>query len=130
MKTSWIFYFNLLKFKAQYRITIKMAANHLMSYIIVLMNFLSLNQITGQIVNSPIYQTVIISFDGFRASNLDQFINENPNSNFSQFAKSGVKAEFMKPSFPSATFPNHYTLVTGKYSNFEIKVTKTIKFIY
>jgi predicted AlkP superfamily pyrophosphatase or phosphodiesterase len=25
----------------------------------------------------------------------------------------GVSANYMKPSFPSVTFPNHYTMVTG-----------------
>lgn len=64
-------------------------------------------------LNKTPYPTLIISLDGFRASNLDDFIKENSNSYFSEFVKSGIKAEFMKPSFPSATFPNHYTLVTG-----------------
>jgi ectonucleotide pyrophosphatase/phosphodiesterase family protein 5 len=27
----------------------------------------------------------------------------------------GVRAEFMRPSFPSLTFPNHFTLVTGLF---------------
>lgn len=27
----------------------------------------------------------------------------------------GIKAEFMQPSFPTLTFPNHYTMCTGLY---------------
>ena len=30
-------------------------------------------------------------------------------------AQRGVRAEWMTPSFPSKTFPNHYTIVTGLY---------------
>jgi predicted AlkP superfamily pyrophosphatase or phosphodiesterase len=29
--------------------------------------------------------------------------------------ENGVQTEFMKASFPTLTFPNHYTLVTGLY---------------
>lgn len=58
---------------------------------------------------------LMISLDGFRADILDKFLNENPNSNFKKFANSGVKAKYMQPSFPTLTFPNHYTLVTGLY---------------
>jgi len=35
--------------------------------------------------------------------------------NFKAFIKSGSQAEAMLPSFPSKTFPNHYTIVTGLY---------------
>lgn len=48
---------------------------------------------------------LLISFDGMRADKFDEFIRNNSNSNFAQFIKSGVRAEFMKPSFPTATFP-------------------------
>lgn len=33
--------------------------------------------------------------------------------NLSRLASSGVRAVGMRPSYPSLTFPNHYTLVTG-----------------
>ncbi|PTB90947.1 alkaline phosphatase family protein, partial [Marivirga lumbricoides] len=35
--------------------------------------------------------------------------------NFDTFIKNGAAAESLIPSFPSKTFPNHYTLVTGLY---------------
>ena len=54
---------------------------------------------------------ILISADGFRAN-----FTEQHNAVFLQaIAKKGVRADFMYPSFPSLTFPNHYTLVTGLY---------------
>lgn len=52
--------------------------------------------------------TVIISLDGFRWDYPEAF--DTPFLN--QMAQDGVKA-VMTPSFPSKTFPNHYTLATG-----------------
>ncbi len=52
--------------------------------------------------------TLLISLDGFRADKLDQFLANNPDSTFQkEFVDVGVKADFMNPSFPSLTFPNH-----------------------
>ena len=52
--------------------------------------------------------TVIILLDGLRWDYLDTY--DVPFMN--QLARDGVKA-VMQPSFPSKTFPNHYTLATG-----------------
>lgn len=52
--------------------------------------------------------TVVVSLDGFRWDYLDAY--DTPFLN--QMGKQGVKAVMM-PSFPSKTFPNHYTLATG-----------------
>ena len=52
--------------------------------------------------------TVIVSLDGLRWDYLDTY--DVPFLN--QLAREGVKA-VMQPSFPSKTFPNHYTLATG-----------------
>ena len=52
--------------------------------------------------------TVIVSLDGLRWDYLDTY--DVPFMN--QLAREGVKA-VMQPSFPSKTFPNHYTLATG-----------------
>lgn len=52
--------------------------------------------------------TVLISIDGFRADYLDRGITPS----LSKLAQQGVRGA-MRPSFPSKTFPNHYTLVTG-----------------
>jgi predicted AlkP superfamily pyrophosphatase or phosphodiesterase len=52
--------------------------------------------------------TILISIDGFRPDYLDRGITPN----LSALAAAGVSGP-MIPSFPSKTFPNHYTLVTG-----------------
>lgn len=54
--------------------------------------------------------TVIISLDGFRWDYAEGFNTPF----FDRLADTGVKATMM-PSFPSKTFPNHYTLATGLY---------------
>ena len=52
--------------------------------------------------------TVVVSLDGLRWDYTEAF--DTPF--FDQMAQQGVKA-VMTPSFPSKTFPNHYTLATG-----------------
>ena len=54
---------------------------------------------------------VLVSFDGFRYD----YVNRYHTPNFHKFIKEGAHAEGLIPSFPSKTFPNHYTLVTGLY---------------
>ncbi len=54
---------------------------------------------------------ILISLDGFRADYLEKF---NP-PELNRFAKEGVRAKWMIPSFPSKTFPNHYAMATGLY---------------
>lgn len=55
--------------------------------------------------------TILISLDGFRADFLQRGITPRLNA----FVAEGVSPVYMSPSFPSVTFPNHYTLVTGLY---------------
>ncbi|RCI12075.1 hypothetical protein L249_0730 [Ophiocordyceps polyrhachis-furcata BCC 54312] len=55
--------------------------------------------------------TIILSLDGFRADFLHRGITPRLNA----FIKEGVSPAYMRPSFPSVTFPNHYTLATGLY---------------
>lgn len=52
--------------------------------------------------------TILISIDGLRPDYLDRGVSPNINA----LAASGVKA-LMRPSFPSLTFPNHHSVVTG-----------------
>lgn len=52
---------------------------------------------------------ILISIDGFRADYLERGVSPT----LGGLAAEGVRAEAMRPSFPSLTFPNHYTLVTG-----------------
>ena len=51
---------------------------------------------------------ILISIDGFRPDYLSRGITPT----LSQLAQDGAWGP-MKPSFPTVTFPNHYTLVTG-----------------
>jgi len=52
---------------------------------------------------------VLVSIDGFRWDYLDRFAPPA----LSRLADEGVRAEGLIPQFPSKTFPNHYTIVTG-----------------
>jgi hypothetical protein len=56
---------------------------------------------------------LVISMDGFRASYM-QSRSQNL-TNIKSFFREGVKSKGLRPSFPSLTFPNHYTLATGLY---------------
>lgn len=54
---------------------------------------------------------LLVSIDGFRADYFDRGLTPT----LATLAKGGVHAVAMQPAFPSLTFPNHYTLVTGLY---------------
>ena len=53
--------------------------------------------------------TIMVSLDGFRPDYLTRGITPNLNA----IAAEGVRFQSVQPSFPSITFPNHYTLITG-----------------
>ncbi|TKA31696.1 hypothetical protein B0A50_01774 [Salinomyces thailandicus] len=53
--------------------------------------------------------TILISLDGFRAD----FLHRSISPTLASFIQAGVSPKYMLPSFPSLTFPNHFTLVTG-----------------
>jgi len=54
---------------------------------------------------------VILSLDGFRWD-YPQMANT---PTLDSLKKAGVIAESLKPSYPTKTFPNHYTMATGLY---------------
>lgn len=54
---------------------------------------------------------LMVSFDGFRYDYVEHYHLRN----FRKLIRQGTAAEYMIPSYPSKTFPNHYTLVTGLY---------------
>lgn len=54
---------------------------------------------------------VLVSFDGFRWDYTDLY--DTPG--FDALEQEGVKAERLISSFPTKTFPNHYTIATGLY---------------
>ena len=55
--------------------------------------------------------TLLISLDGFRAD----FLRRGLTPRLNAFVREGVSPLYMLPSFPSVTFPNHYTIATGLY---------------
>lgn len=59
--------------------------------------------------NTP--YVVMLSMDGFRWDYTDKVTTPN----FDKIARLGVKARALKPSFPTKTFPNHYSIATGLY---------------
>jgi len=54
---------------------------------------------------------VVLSLDGFRWDYPDHMNTQVLDS----LKRVGVKAESLQPSFPTKTFPNHYTIATGLY---------------
>lgn len=54
---------------------------------------------------------LLVSIDGFRWDYLDRGLTPN----LSRLAGEGVRAEALVPVFPTKTYPNHYTIVTGRY---------------
>ena len=54
---------------------------------------------------------ILISADGYRAD----FTELYDAKNLKALSKNGVRAKYMIPSYPSVTFPNHYSIVTGLY---------------
>jgi predicted AlkP superfamily pyrophosphatase or phosphodiesterase len=71
----------------------------------------------------PDHATVLISFDGFRADYL-----ERPGAvALRALAARGARAERLIPAFPSKTFPNHYTIVTGLHPEHHGIVANTMR---
>ena len=58
---------------------------------------------------APRTPLLLISIDGLRPTD----ITPDAMPNLTRLAQTGVRAAGMRPSYPSLTFPNHYTLVTG-----------------
>jgi predicted AlkP superfamily pyrophosphatase or phosphodiesterase len=68
-------------------------------------------------------RVLLISIDGFRWDYRDRF--ETPV--LDALAAAGVSAGRMQPGFPTKTFPNHFTLVTGLVPDHHGIVSNTIR---
>lgn len=77
---------------------------HILFYLIVF--FISTQSFKAQEKDQYV---ILISLDGYRWDYTEKFRPEN----ISKFVAEGSSAQSMKPSFPSKTFPNHYTIATG-----------------
>ncbi|KAJ1653741.1 hypothetical protein IWQ61_006196 [Dispira simplex] len=53
---------------------------------------------------------IMLSFDGFRYDYMERGLTQNLAN---VVEKGGVRTAYMTPSFPSVTFSNHYSVVTG-----------------
>ncbi len=83
------------------------AMNHIKSLFALLIFFALIHP---QVFSQEKEQYVIlISLDGFRYDYVERFKPEN----LTRFIQNGTAAEALIPSFPSKTFPNHYTIATG-----------------
>uniref|UniRef100_A0A8C2IZI4 Ectonucleotide pyrophosphatase/phosphodiesterase 1 n=1 Tax=Cyprinus carpio TaxID=7962 RepID=A0A8C2IZI4_CYPCA len=56
---------------------------------------------------------LLVSLDGFRAGYMEAYSSLLPVIN--KLRKCGTSTPFMRPAYPTKTFPNHYTIVTGLY---------------
>lgn len=52
---------------------------------------------------------LLVSLDGFRSD----YAQRTDTPNLDRIAAGGVRAKSLKPAFPTKTFPNHYSQVTG-----------------
>jgi len=73
--------------------------------------------------NLQISPVILISIDGFRADYLARGLSPH----LAALAENGVRARSMRPAFPSITFPNHFTLVTGLYPDHHGVSTTVLK---
>lgn len=58
---------------------------------------------------APFHSLLLVSLDGVHPD----YLGRGDTPHIDRLAREGVRAEWMNPSYPSLTFPNHYTLVTG-----------------
>jgi predicted AlkP superfamily pyrophosphatase or phosphodiesterase len=68
------------------------------------------------------HTVIVISIDGFRADYIDRGFSPHLMS----LKASGAYARAMRPSYPSVTEPNHYTLMTGLYPDHHGVVDNTM----
>ncbi len=54
---------------------------------------------------------LLVSYDGFRWD----YLNRGLTPNLDKIRQNGVSALSLKPAFPSKTFPNHLSIITGMY---------------
>jgi alkaline phosphatase D len=78
-------------------------------FFVFLISLFNYTQLYGQTYKNQ--STVILSLDGFRWD----YPNKTITPSLNRIAREGVKAVSLIPSFPSKTFPNHYTIATGLY---------------
>ena len=100
---------------------------HLLSVTFALI-FLTLTSCSSDKLEGPIHLsdakplTVLISIDGFKP----EYLQRNASPNLNQLADNGALAKGLISTFPSVTFPNHYSIVTGLYPDHHGIVNNTM----
>jgi len=79
----------------------------------LLMPFLSFAYVgsNDKITSEKVTPTILISIDGFANDYLEKYKPKN----LLKLANQGVRAKALRSVFPSKTFPNHISIVTGNY---------------
>lgn len=72
---------------------------------------LSACAITAPKPQRPYAPLILISIDGYRAD----YLSRGRSPALARLADDGVHAQALRSAFPTLTFPNHYTIVTGLY---------------
>ncbi len=65
---------------------------------------------------------ILVSFDGYRAD----YIARGHSPSLAALGAEGVRARALHPVFPTITYPNHYTIVTGLYPDHHGIVNNTM----
>uniref|UniRef100_A0A8C2JZX0 glycerophosphocholine cholinephosphodiesterase n=1 Tax=Cyprinus carpio TaxID=7962 RepID=A0A8C2JZX0_CYPCA len=55
---------------------------------------------------------LVFLIDGFRYDYIDDLQNL---AGFREIVENGVKVDYMTPDFPSLSYPNYYSLMTGEF---------------
>lgn len=76
----------------------------------LLFTFLFVQLFKGGQQNQDSRQLLVFLIDGFRYDYLD---NLDALPGFREIVNSGVKVDYMTPDFPTLSYPNYYTLMTG-----------------
>jgi predicted AlkP superfamily pyrophosphatase or phosphodiesterase len=99
---------------------------YLLTSCIILLGACSYNApspLTVSKLSDPKPLVLLISIDGFKPEYLQRAITPTIN----QLAQHGAVAKGMLPVFPSVTFPNHYSIVTGLYPDHHGIVNNSMK---
>ena len=64
------------------------------------------------LIAQPKPYVLLVSFDGFRWD----YLNRDITPNLEKVIENGVRASSLRPVFPSKTFPNHISIITGMYA--------------
>jgi predicted AlkP superfamily pyrophosphatase or phosphodiesterase len=74
-------------------------------------------------VNQGDQVVLLVALDGFHPS----YLERSPSRHLQDLARSGVRARWLVPVFPTLTFPNFYSMATGLYPEHHGIVSNTMR---